>query len=126
MVGADLRRGKGFGIAGVGVADYGQVVAVRLERTRRLGLPAGRGVPIRTDRGGAIEGPVDLSRIVCDIEAYREENPEDLDYDNFLAEFYHHQGVTLANAGRVVEAYPLWPLPREGYVVPALANTIAA
>lgn len=82
-------------------------------RTRRLGLPAGRGVPIRTGRSGTIEGPVDLSRIVRDIESYREENPEDLDYDNFLAEFYHHQGVTLANAGRVGEAYPLLERARE-------------
>ncbi len=36
-----------------------------------------------------------------------------MDYDNFLAEFYHHQGVTLANAGRVGEAYPLLERARE-------------
>lgn len=90
-------------------------VFLRLDdaRTRRLGLPVGRGVPIRTGPDGKVEGLVDLPRIVRDIEAYREEHPGDADYDSFLATYYHHNAVTLANAGHVAQAYPLLERARE-------------
>lgn len=70
------------------------------ERARRLGLPAGKGVPCPI---GPAEptGPFTLERMVECIEAYRRAQPDDTDYDAFLVRFLHHRGVTLANAGDI-------------------------
>ncbi len=74
---------------------------------RTLGLPAGRGVPIRRE-GPRPEGgdspPLDLPEVVRLIEDYVAHHQDDREYDAFLLRYHHYTGARLANDGRLAEA----------------------
>jgi len=72
----------------------------------RLGLPPGKSVPVTPESRARLEkGGPSVEAIVEGCEAYLEIDPDDPDYRGFLKRFYHHRGATLANAGRVREAF---------------------
>lgn len=75
----------------------------------RLGLPPEKSIPVTPEIRARLgqEGP-SVEAIVAGCEAYLAVDPDDTDYRAFVRRYYHHRGVTLANEGRLEEAFELF------------------
>ncbi|KAF0243541.1 MAG: hypothetical protein FD180_3325 [Planctomycetota bacterium] len=75
----------------------------------RLGLPRDKSVPLTPETRRALtESGPSVEAIVRGCEAYLAVDPDDADYRRFLRTYYHHRGATIANAGKIEEAFELF------------------